>query len=272
MNPRSLPHKLTFESFGVTVTIRSNDAVGLALAADELPNVLAGRFTFIADGPAEHSFEYIRNENGLDSLYRDGRLLIGSAERLVVLDQLNIHIRLTIAEFAVGHVFIHAGVVAWNGSAIVIPGKSFSGKSTLVVELVRLGALYYSDEYAVLDEDGLVTPFPKRISLRANAPSRVQTDHDVETFGGEVGTAKIPVGLIVLTRYVEGAEWTPVELSSGRAVMAVIADSIPVRNAPRKTLSVLTRVAEYAKVIESPRGDAAETAAKIISYLEPRKA
>ena len=44
-------------------------------------------------------------------------------------------------------------IVTWGrGRAIVIPGRTFSGKSTLVAELVRAGATYYSDEYAVEDE------------------------------------------------------------------------------------------------------------------------
>ena len=49
--------------------------------------------------------------------------------------------------------FVHAGVVGWRGLAIVLPGRSRTGKSTLVAELVLRGAVYYSDEFAVLDDD-----------------------------------------------------------------------------------------------------------------------
>jgi uridine kinase len=41
---------------------------------------------------------------------------------------------------------------------IAIPGRSFSGKTSLVTALVRAGAVYYSDEFAVIDRDGLVRP------------------------------------------------------------------------------------------------------------------
>ena len=58
-------------------------------------------------------------------------------------------------------VFVHAGVVGWKGHAIVIPGRSRSGKTTLVAELVKAGAEYYSDEFAVLDAEGRVHPFPE---------------------------------------------------------------------------------------------------------------
>ena len=53
----------------------------------------------------------------------------------------------------------HAGVVGWRGRAIVIPGRSHAGKSTLVAELVRRGAVYYCDEFAVLHETGRVHPY-----------------------------------------------------------------------------------------------------------------
>jgi hypothetical protein len=89
-------------------------------------------------------------------------------------------VRLTVAEFAIGKVFLHAGVVAWNNRALIIPAKSFQGKTTLVAELVKKGAVYYSDEYAVLDEDGLVHPFPKKLSMRGIIDDYQQIDVPVE--------------------------------------------------------------------------------------------
>src|SRR5437867_4831683 len=73
-----------------------------------------------------------------------------------VLDSLEINLRHYVAEYAPNKLFIHAGVVGWRGRAIVIPGQTFTGKSTLVAELVRAGATYYSDEYALLDPQGRV--------------------------------------------------------------------------------------------------------------------
>ena len=59
-----------------------------------------------------------------------------------------------VAEQASRRVFVHAGAVGWNGRAIVLPGQTRSGKTTLVAALVRAGATYYSDEYAVIDTQG----------------------------------------------------------------------------------------------------------------------
>ena len=63
--------------------------------------------------------------------------------------------------------FVHAGVVAVDGRALLLPGGSFTGKTTLVAALLRAGAQYGSDEYAVLDEAGLVLPaYPRPLSIR----------------------------------------------------------------------------------------------------------
>jgi len=82
-------------------------------------------------------------------------------------------------------------VVAWEGKGIVIPGRSFSGKSTLVAELLRAGATYYSDEYAVFDKHGRVHPFPKDLEMRTNGDWK-QTRHAAESFGGRTGAKPIP--------------------------------------------------------------------------------
>ena len=47
-------------------------------------------------------------------------------------------------------VAIHSGVVAWNGCAALLPGASHAGKTTLVTGLLKRGAVYSSDEYALL--------------------------------------------------------------------------------------------------------------------------
>jgi hypothetical protein len=78
-------------------------------------------------------------------------------------------IRQTVAKGAARRTFVHAGVVGWNGRAILVPGRSRSGKTTLVAELVKAGAQYLSDEFAVLDGRGRVHPFAKPLSIRGPA-------------------------------------------------------------------------------------------------------
>ncbi|MEO6051790.1 MAG: hypothetical protein ABIP78_10725 [Pyrinomonadaceae bacterium] len=189
-----------------------------------------------------------------------------------LVDLLGAKIRLTVAEFAVERVFIHAGVVSWKGKAIVMPAKSFQGKSSLTAELVRRGALYYSDEYAIFDKNGLVSPFPKMLSLRGKDESDryKQTDFPVEKFGGTTGTEPIPVGMVLLTGYKAKAKWKPRVLSSGKGLIEIIRDTIPIRNDPAFTFAVLKQVSKNALIVESPRGEAAASAELILEFFEAR--
>jgi hypothetical protein len=60
----------------------------------------------------------------------------------------------------------HAGAVRLNGTGILLPGESGSGKSTTVASLVMSGAQFYSDEIAVVGKDLLVRPFPRVMGLK----------------------------------------------------------------------------------------------------------
>ncbi len=61
----------------------------------------------------------------------------------------------------------HAGAVARNGTALLFSARSRMGKTTLVLNLLRRGCDFLSDEVAWLDpETGLVTPFPRKINMR----------------------------------------------------------------------------------------------------------
>lgn len=62
--------------------------------------------------------------------------------------------------------FLHAGAVARDGAALVLPARMDSGKSSLVTALLRSGWDYLSDELGALDPvTGRIYPFPKLISL-----------------------------------------------------------------------------------------------------------
>src|SRR5262249_17082640 len=55
-----------------------------------------------------------------------------SSEEQEVLHWLGQHIDSTVARRSGQMLFVHAGVVGWRGLAIIIPGRSLTGKSTLV--------------------------------------------------------------------------------------------------------------------------------------------
>jgi hypothetical protein len=160
-----------------------------------------------------------------------------------------------IAENARRRLFIHAGVVGWQGRAILLPGKSMSGKSTLVRKLVAAGATYYSDEFAVLDPHGRVHPWPRALSVRGD-PRHRQDRIPLEEMGSPPGAEPLPVGLVAFSSYQQEGKWRPRLLSGGKAALALLANTVAARKRPRQALSVLRLVVSQARAIKSVRGDA----------------
>lgn len=65
------------------------------------------------------------------------------------------------------HLLIHAGVVSCNGQGVIIVANTMHGKTTLVLELVRRGFRFLSDEMAALGRyDYEVHPFPRSLWIR----------------------------------------------------------------------------------------------------------
>jgi hypothetical protein len=177
-------------------------------------------------------------------------------------------LRVTVAERAKPWVFVHAGVVGINGKAIVIPGNSYTGKTTLIAELVKRGAEYFSDEYAVFDENGLVHPFARDLSIRINgdrlSPERVS----VEDFGGVSAVLPAPVGLVLLTEFKTGEVWEPERLTLGNGIKELIPHTVPIRFNTEFSLKVLNKGLSRAIIIKGLRSDAGDFADALLSFMD----
>jgi hypothetical protein len=171
-------------------------------------------------------------------------------------------LRFEVARRATLWTFIHAGVVGWRGRAIVIPGFSFAGKSTLVEALVRAGATYYSDEFAVCDHRGLVYPFAQPLTIRESG------GRNRRVTAGELGITSdsppLPIGTIVSTQYVPGAVWRPLCGSPAEGVLALLPHTLRAQQAPARVMRLLARVAETAVTLTGLRGEAEDTAADLL--------
>ncbi len=201
-------------------------------------------------------------------LYGDVLQLARTDDRDQVFEALESDLRLYIAEHARRRVFVHAAVVGWRGAAIIIPGRSFSGKSTLVAELVRAGATYYSDEYAVFDYRGRVHPYWKPLSIRESGDTGWRK-HPIEMLGGRFGRRPLPVGLILVCRYRQGAQWRPRSISAGEGALALLANTVSARRQPEAALSALGRAVSRASVLKGARGEATEVVEFVLRYDIP---
>lgn len=109
------------------------------------------------------------------------------------------------------------------------PGESFAGKTTLTAALVQAAAIYYSDEYAVLDPNGRAHPYARPPLIR-NADGS-STERPVTEFGDIAAGESAGLALVSMTRYRAGAGWQPVRLSTGEGVLAMLANTFPRRSA-----------------------------------------
>jgi hypothetical protein len=251
-------------AFDVPVQLRSNSETLLDALCKRLPHG-----SQITQTPASSArcYTLLETANGLGfQLYGNHRKLAEDADHERLLDRFGGAAMLHVAEHAPGFVFVHAGVVAWHGRAIVFPGRSFSGKSTLTAALVRAGAIYYSDDYALLDSAGFVHPFARDLQMRAPG-NWEQTSTSVEAFGGVSGSAPIRIGSVCLTRYRSGGTWLPRPIPTGQGILQIIRHAVAMRASPARVLSTLTAALSEATIYSSPRGEADSTAAAMLAQL-----
>jgi hypothetical protein len=203
--------------------------------------------------------EFIQNGQSITS---------GDPDDLRFWKYLNSLVRILVAEFAKKHVFLHAGAVKWREKAIIIPGNSFSGKTTLVAELIRCGAEYYSDEYAVLDENGLVHPFERLLSMRSDSTPMTESYTSAKELNGHVGRDPASVGCVLFTKYIPESIPHLESLTAGQGVVKVIAQTIGIKRNTEFAINVLKKAFTSAIIIESPRPDAGSFARTFLEFVD----
>lgn len=243
-----------FRAYGVTCAIRADRADLAPVIETALPPV----FEEADASAAAVTFEVQDRDSSL-AVLQDGALVGAATDPDVAAGILDMAVRARISVAAPDRIFVHAGAVAHGGRAIVIPGRSFSGKTTLVAALLARGATYLSDEYAVLDDAGLVHPYPRALGMRSNGArggERVQP----AALGVAVAGKPLPVGTIAITSYRPGARWEPQPRTSGEGALALLANTVPARTRPAEAMRAVRAAASDAAVVESERGEADDAA------------
>jgi hypothetical protein len=263
--------ELSFQAYGLAIGVRTNDAGLLQTILSYLPpNSKPASappqkvYSIIGGGPPAH--KHIRR---LNLLYGNVQRLARTAELASLLEIFRSDVNLYVAENAPRRCFVHAGAVGWKGRAIVIPGPSFTGKTTLVREFLLAGATYYSDEFAVLDRRGLVHPFAAPLSVRGPDPAKHEM-RPADQFGNSIGVRPLPVGCVIATRYQPGKRWKRKEISKGLGVLALLANTVTARKNPSRALSALSSAVAEAVIYKSNRGEAREVVEFVLEELEKR--
>jgi len=261
---------IALKSYGVKVGIRANDKRVLKRIYQHLPQP----WEEVDGKKVDRLYSIVIGNSKSPSAARRQNVLYGDDARVMlapdlesILDSLESDLRLFVAELATNRVFVHAGVVGWKDQAIVIPGRSYSGKSTLVAEFVRAGAKYYSDEYAVFDATGRVHPFAKPLELRSTGEF-TQTKVTVDQLGGRAGIKPLPVRVVLMTKFKVGGRWQPRKLSTGKGILEMLGNTVCARRSPERALASLRSVASDAEILKGSRGEARAVVESVLARLE----
>jgi hypothetical protein len=261
---------LSFATYGVRVGVRASRPEALDRLGPFLPPFRVPCRTDVVDCMYSFREAGVSSRPGMRFFhlaFRNGQIIARSTEMMDVLDRLESDMQVKLGDLSRSHVFLHAGVVGWRGQAILVPGRSESGKTSLVAALLEAGATYYSDEFAVLDASGRVHPFPRLLSVRGGNAGRPER-RTAASYGASVGEVPLPVGLVVLTAYRRDSAFRPRSVRPARAVLGMMRHALSARRRPAPNMDVLSRVARRARTLAGPRGEAFQTAPALLDALE----
>jgi hypothetical protein len=180
-------------------------------------------------------------------LYIGASRLARSFELDEVLASLEDDMQYAVANSARRKVFVHAGVIAWRGRALIMLGASDADSTRLVTALTSAGASYYADRFAVLDAHGRVHAFPR------------------------VGVEPLPVGAIVSFSHRAATRWRPRALTQGQAVLALLEHAVSAAERPAFALRVAdAAVASAHAVLRGAFSDEGDLVTTLLDATEGR--
>ena len=160
---------------------------------------------------------------------------------------------------------VHAGAVVLGGRALLIPGSSHAGKSSMVAELLRRGASYFSDEYALIDAKGFVRPYPRPLLLRNGKPQQSPTLPEELNAGFADGP--VPIGWILNLEYEAGSAWSVQKIPQSQALLILLKNTPhALAESPAMTAAFLQAVAK-ADCYSGRRGDVIPAADQILKLV-----
>jgi len=247
---------------GVTLDVGTPDWLA-ARVLDAMPH--GARQGPVVDAPMIRFDVGAADANGATlQLEGDGVLWRGTDED-ALLQCLRRELQLAVAVHAPERLFVHAGAVAWQGRAILLPGSSRAGKTSLVAALIAQGCDYYSDEFAIIDASGQLHAYPRPLRVRREVDRGPPEEVEPAALGARVGVRPIPVGMVVVTRFVPGATFVPTHLTTAQVLLQLLDHTVAVRRAPARALDWIGRAIDGVAALGGVRGGAVEAAARIVA-------
>ena len=257
------PETLTLYCYTIEIGIIDNAELGLC---QRLPETLPPEFTVLS-APSEIAVTYVVTQRAASEflVICDDTTVFATDDEEEVYAWLRRDIDLTVARRAPQRLFVHAGVVGWRGVGIVIPGRDAIGKSTLVAALVRRGAVYYSDTFAIFDEQGRLHPYRNPLAL---AQGDREQPNNLRLIRDDGSTEPLPLGLVVSGAYRADGAWQPT-LLRGPQVAGLLVDASVLGGAEVTPLEqIAVQAARDAVALWGPRAEAEEVAALLLDLID----
>ncbi|RSL16172.1 hypothetical protein EDE15_1683 [Edaphobacter aggregans] len=160
---------------------------------------------------------------------------------------------------------VHAGAVLWGERVLLLPGVTHSGKSSLVAELLRRGATYFSDEYALIDSEGRVHPYPRPLLLRNGCPEQFPV------LPGEcnasIGDAPAPVGWVLALEYRPECTWSVAAMPQSEGLLTLLRNTPHVLAESPDLVRVFQHAVAGATCYAGCRTDVADAAGQILRLI-----
>jgi hypothetical protein len=165
------------------------------------------------------------------------------------------------AERLEGLVAIHAAMLVHDGRAIVVPGPSHTGKTTLALAAIEAGITVASDEYALLDlRTGLVHGWPRPLRIRRD-------DGRIERRALPPSSNEpVPVGAVAAIRY--DPDGPPIAaISRADATIAVLENCVCGASRPADAFDAAVSITAASQAVAGCHADAAQTLERLLAML-----
>ncbi|MGA1440375.1 MAG: hypothetical protein ACO4CU_11165 [Ilumatobacteraceae bacterium] len=183
-------------------------------------------------------------------------------------DRVESAIGLFAAEHLTARVAVHAAVLVTDHGAIVLPGATHTGKSTLARAARQRGLLVLGDEYALVDTaSGAVQGWPR--PLRTRRPSHVERTPLDEAEQVSAFTDHSVALVAVLTYSPASPSIRPV--SRVDMVIEVLRNTVCARVRPEASVSAAMAMTSNALLVVGTRGESDATIDVLLEQLERQR-
>ncbi|MEO0544159.1 MAG: hypothetical protein AAFY99_10115 [Pseudomonadota bacterium] len=171
-------------------------------------------------------------------------------------------------------VWLHAGCVAQNESAVLLPGSWGRGKSTLTLELCQRGWSFLSDDIVPLDpQAGQAVPFPGTPQVREPSRRRLNRN-EISTLAKKAiqisadrrQIKPVPVSGLIFPYFKPGANTALSPVSPAQSVGQLLESCLSFHCNPDNTIEALCRSVETLQPHQLVFSDPKEAADAIVEF------